>query len=116
MNHAPHTIVIYDDNEITCSGIPLAEFDDRTLCEYRKDCFEMEFAYKRQPACTKEGDYKICYCGKCKPEDYPLPANHEKLWFLCQPDYVKKNLKPISPEDKRGIISSSGEGYENNLS
>jgi len=31
-----------------------------------------------KPECVKENGYFVCYCGKCEPDNYPLPADFPK--------------------------------------
>lgn len=40
-----------------------------------------------RPACMRANGKFICYCGKCKPEDYPLPR------FIKIDPLVFKDLK-----------------------
>lgn len=35
--------------------------------------------------CYVEDDYLVCFCGKCKPEDYELPSDFNKLSTMKQP-------------------------------
>ena len=39
---------------------------------------------KDRPECLTANGMMICYCGKCKPSDYKLPADFPKVTHLKQ--------------------------------
>ena len=40
--------------------------------------YSFDIKEEPKPQCVKENGYFVCYCGKCEPDNYPLPADFPK--------------------------------------
>ena len=69
-----------------------------------------------KPQCVKENGYFVCYCGKCEPDNYPLPADFPKQpkstlredikEILCEAMYLKPEY--LDPTGNKGGIDPTG--------
>ncbi len=42
---------------------------------FKKLTYKVKLKVSKKPKCSIENGFLICYCGKCEPENYPLPAD-----------------------------------------
>ena len=58
-----------------------------------------------KPTCQKENGFLMCYCGKCKPDYYPLPTD-----FLKEPKSTHTHSIPLGKD--RYVTYDGGETLE----
>lgn len=44
----------------------------------------------KKPKCFKDDNFLYCFCGKCKPDDYPLPKDFSNLVATNAVEHYKK--------------------------
>lgn len=55
--------------------------------------------------CLRDGDFLACYCGKCKPNLYPLP----KDYFKDMKFKLKINAENLIPVCCCGVVDCNDE-------